>query len=124
MSGTPSFTRCAEKLVKAFEQAEIDYMFIGGLALPAYGHIRATQDIDTAIAVKNVRSLQQLLDNLKEQRFETAATARIEAACIYLFDRENLVDVEVWPKPNGVRFDEDCYLNEGAFRCLPIFESG
>jgi len=30
----------------------------------------------------------------------------LSAACIYLFDRENAVDVEIWQKPDGIIFDE------------------
>lgn len=106
-SETPSLASCAKKLVAILERGKIDYMFIGGLALPAYGQIRATQDIDIAIAVGDLRKLEQLITDLKSEGFEAPATPRLEAACIYLLDREDSVDVELWQKPDGVQFDRE-----------------
>jgi len=82
-------------------------MFIGGFALPAYGQIRATQDIDIAIAVTKMESLERLLEELRRRSFETTAKAQMDAACIYLLDRENLVEVELWLKPDGVTFNNE-----------------
>lgn len=106
-SETPSITNCAKKLVAVFDEERIDYMFIGGLALTAYGQIRATQDIDVAIIVKKLKNLKRLITSLVNEGFEAASTPSLKAACIYLLDRENLVDVELWQKPDGIRFDRD-----------------
>jgi len=106
-SETPSITNCAKKLVAVFDEERIDYMFIGGLALTAYGQIRATQDIDVAIIVKKLKNLKRLITSLVNEGFEAASTPNLKAACIYLLDRENLVDVELWQKPDGIRFDRD-----------------
>lgn len=103
-SEIPSFKKCLHKLVKVFGKEKIDYMIIGGLALPAYGQVRATQDIDVAIAVKTVESL---LERLREQSFQVTSKPILEAACTYVFDLENAVDVEIWQKPDGIIFDEE-----------------
>lgn len=108
-SEIPSFTKCLRKLVKVFEKEKIDYMVIGGLALPAYGQVRATQDIDVAMAVKTVESLKSLLKRLGEQSFQVTSKPILEAACTYVFDLENAVDVEIWQKPDGITFDEELF---------------
>jgi hypothetical protein len=84
----------------------IDYMLIGGIVLPAYGQIRTTQDIDLAISVKEIKTLRQLFEKLRKNNFEIPTTPNLDAACVYLFDRENIVDVEIWQQPDGVIFDK------------------
>jgi len=106
-SPTRSFVDSAKKLVATFSKERLEYMFIGGFALPAYGQIRATQDIDIAIAVTKMESLERLLEELRRRSFETTAKAQMDAACIYLLDRENLVEVELWLKPDGVTFNNE-----------------
>lgn len=104
-SKTPSFIECLRKLVKVFEEEEIDYMFIGGLALPAYGEIRATQDVDVAVAVTSLQNLEHLFNQLRKRSFEPTSYPSLDASCSYFLDRENMVDVEIWLKPDGVKFD-------------------
>jgi hypothetical protein len=106
-SATPSFVNSAKKLITTFSKEKLQYMFIGGFALPAYGQIRTTQDIDIAIAATKMESLERLLEELRKSSFETTAKAQMEAACICLLDRQNLVDVELWLKPDGVIFDNE-----------------
>jgi hypothetical protein len=106
-SKTPSFIESLRKLVQVFEKEKIDYMLIGGMALPAYGEIRATQDIDVAVAITNIETLKCLIHELEQKTFEKTAKPMLEAACIYVLDRENLVDVEIWLKPDGIIFDKE-----------------
>lgn len=106
-SKTPSLVESLRKLVKTFEDENVDYMFIGGIALPAYGEIRATQDIDVAVAVGDLEALEQLINVLAKKDFKPTAKPTLEAACIYLLDEENLVDVEIWLKPDGVKMDTE-----------------
>jgi len=103
---TPSLLRTLQKLVQIFEREKIDYMLIGGLVLPAYGQIRTTQDIDIAITIKNIETLRHVFEELRKKNFEIPTTPNLDAACIYLFDRENVVDVEIWQRPDGVTFDK------------------
>jgi len=84
-------------------------MLIGGLVLPAYGQIRATQDIDMAIAIKDIETLKRVFETLRKKSFEIPTTPNLDAACVYLFDRENVVDVEIWQRPDGVTFDEQLH---------------
>lgn len=95
------------KLIQIFEKEKIDYMLIGGLALPAYGEIRTTQDLDVAISIGNIESLRKLVNELEEKKFEPTSKPDLEAAMFYAFDRENVVDVEIWLRPDGIVFDEE-----------------
>jgi hypothetical protein len=106
------------KLVKVFEEEDIDYMFIGGFALPAYGEIRATQDVDVAVAVTKLKTLRELFNALATQNFEPVAEPMLEAPVSYFLDRENMVDVEIWLRPDGVRLDEEV-LKRRQRRKLP-----
>ena len=59
-----------QKLIKLFENRNIPYMIIGGYALPFYGRIRTTIDIDIAIAIKTESEFEQLLKSLHEINIE------------------------------------------------------
>lgn len=120
-SKTPSFIECLRKLVEVFEEENIDYMFIGGLALPAYGEIRATQDVDVAVLVTNLQTLEHLFNELAKRSFELTAEHMLEAACIYVLDRKNMVDVEIWLKPDGIKFDKEL-LKRRQRREIPDME--
>ena len=106
-SKTPSLLKSLRKLVKVFEEENINYMFIGGFALPAYGEIRATQDVDVAVAVVNLKILTKLFNALTIQNFEPTAKPMLEAPVSYFLDKENMVDVEIWLRPDGVKLDEE-----------------
>jgi len=93
-------------------------MFIGGFALPAYGEIRATQDVDVAIAVANLKILTELFNVLITQNFEPSAEPMLEAPVSYFLDKENMVDVEIWLRPDGVKLDEEV-LKRRQRRRLP-----
>jgi len=116
----PSLLRTLHKLVQVFEREKIDYMLLGGIVLPAYGQIRTTQDIDVAIAVKDIETLRRLFEKLRRNNFEIPTTPNLDAACVYLFDRENVVDVEIWQQPDGVIFDKQLLQRRTR---LPIAEN-
>lgn len=120
-SKTPSLIECLRKLVEVFEEENIDYMFIGGLALPAYGEIRATQDVDVAVLVTNLQTLEHLFNELAKRSFELTAEPMLEAACIYVLDRKNMVDVKIWLKPDGIKFDKEL-LKRRQRREIPDME--
>lgn len=117
-SKTPSLIKSLHKLIKVFEEEIIDYMFIGGFALPAYGEIRATQDVDVAVAVTNLKTLTELFNALVTQNFKPTAKPTLEAPVSYFLDNENMVDVEIWLRPDGVRLDEEV-LKRRQRRKLP-----
>jgi hypothetical protein len=81
-------------------------MVIGGYALPFYGRIRTTVDIDIAVAIKTEEELNQFLDSLKSADFESTAYSPLNPLIIIL-DRKEKIEMEVWLKPDGIVFDNE-----------------
>jgi len=81
-------------------------MLIGGYALPAYGQIRATQDVDIAIAAP-FSEVVKLHGRLVERGFQLSSSPHERAPLFVLTDVENRAEIEVWTKPDGVVFDDE-----------------
>jgi hypothetical protein len=81
-------------------------MIIGGYALPFYGRIRTTVDIDLAIAIKTKEELDQLLNWLKSADFEPTEYSPLNPL-IVIVDRKEKIEIEVWLKPDGIVFDNE-----------------
>jgi hypothetical protein len=81
-------------------------MLIGGFALAAYGRIRATLDIDLAIAAdfEKCIDLQRRLQNLG---YQLASEPNPRAPLFLVTDLKDMVEVEMWTKPDGVVFDKE-----------------
>lgn len=95
------------KLIGLFEREGLDYMLIGALALPAYGRTRATYDVDLALAARGIKSLERLYEKLVKEGFEIPAQPSVGMACAYMLDRENEVDVELWLRLDGIKFNRE-----------------
>lgn len=81
-------------------------MIIGGYALPFYGRIRTTADIDLAVAIKTEKELNQLLNSLRAADFEPTI-ASPNNPLIVVLDRKEHIELELWLKPDGVIFDDE-----------------
>jgi hypothetical protein len=81
-------------------------MIIGGYALPFYGRIRTTVDIDLAVAVKTEKELNQLLNSLRSADFEPTL-ASPNNPLIVILDRKENIEMELWLKPDGVVLDAE-----------------
>jgi hypothetical protein len=81
-------------------------MLIGGHALPAYGQIRATMDVDLAIAA-DYQDIVRLQEQLRERGYQVPAKPDPAAPLFIVTDLENRFEVEIWTKPDGVIFDEE-----------------
>ncbi len=79
-------------------------MLIGGWALPAYGQIRATQDLDLAIASRS--DVAKLHARLEGNGFQLPSHAPV-APVFVITDLKNMVEIELWTKPDGVVFDDE-----------------
>lgn len=102
-----SILKTLRKLLTLFEQKNIDYMLIGGYALPNYGRIRATIDIDLAIAIKSSRELNDLYADLDRIKFDVPTGKSIKTPVILVRDRKENIEVELWLKPDGIVFDKE-----------------
>jgi len=81
-------------------------MLIGGYALPAYGRIRATQDIDIAIAA-SFSEVLRLHKRLVERGFQLPSSPNEQATLFFITDLENRAEMEVWTRPDGIVFDNE-----------------
>jgi hypothetical protein len=81
-------------------------MLIGGHALPAYGQIRATMDVDLAIAA-NYQDIVKLQEQLRERRYQLPAEPDPAAQLFIVTDLKEKFEVEIWTKPDGVIFDKE-----------------
>jgi hypothetical protein len=81
-------------------------MLIGGFALPAYGQIRATQDVDLAIAATFEKSVE-LQGRLQKLGYQLATEPHPDAPLFFLTDLKEMLEVEMWTKPDGVVLDRE-----------------
>jgi hypothetical protein len=79
-------------------------MIIGGYALPYYGRIRATIDLDLAVAIKNESELEQLVDWMQTVGFETTIDSPLNPV-IVIVDQQEKIEIELWLRPDGIVFD-------------------
>jgi len=81
-------------------------MIIGGYALPFYGRIRTTVDIDLAVAIGTEKELMQLLNSLRAADFEPTI-ASPDNSLIVVLDQKERIEMELWLKLDGVVFDDE-----------------
>ena len=82
-------------------------MIIGGWALPAYGHVRSTGDLDLAIAVKWPKKLERVVSELRTKDYQVPSNPTLKDAVILVIDMDNKVEIELWQRPDGIRIDEN-----------------
>jgi len=80
-------------------------MIIGGYALPFYGRIRTTVDLDLAVAVKTREEFNVLLNLLRAADFEPTICSPSNPLIVAV-DRKERIEFELWTKPDGIVFDE------------------
>jgi hypothetical protein len=102
----PAILRTLQRLINLFNENEIDYMIIGGYALPFYGRIRATVDLDLAVAVKTQAKFDALLRLLRAADFEPTIYSPLNPL-ILAIDRKERIEFELWIKPDGIVFDDE-----------------
>jgi len=99
--------KCLLKLVEVFDECEVPYAILGGLAIPAYGAPRSTVDVDIGLAVSEEGKIRELTQKLKARGVVAFEAPKLGHTAIYMSDRENLVDVELWFKPDGIPWDAE-----------------
>ena len=102
----PAILRSLQRLLKLFEDKNVPYMIIGGYALPFYGRIRTTVDVDLAVAIKTDEELKQFLDLLQSADFEPTIRSPNNPVIVIL-DRKEKIEIELWLRPDGIVFDDE-----------------
>ena len=98
--------RSLQRLVGLFEDKNIPYMIIGGYALPFYGRIRTTIDLDLAVGIKTEDELTQFHYWLRLIDFEATVYSPLNPVIVVL-DQKEKVEIELWRKPDGIVFDDE-----------------
>lgn len=113
--------RSLRRLISLFEQKNVPYMVIGGYALPFYGRIRSTVDLDLAVAVESKESFEELKNWLILVDFEMVVDSFLNPVVV-LLDKKEKMEIELWLRPDGIVFDQDLLdrrrkmkLSEGFF---------
>jgi predicted nucleotidyltransferase len=110
-----------KRLVRLFEAKGVDYMIIGGYALPFYGRIRATLDVDLAVAVRGEKALKQLCSWLESTGFEVTVYSPSNPVQVVV-DRKEKVELELWLKPDDVVFDGETLRRRRRVKLAKGFE--
>jgi hypothetical protein len=97
--------RTLHRVIALFDENGIDYMIIGDYALPFYGRIRTTVDLDIAVAIETQKKFTYLLNLLRAADFEPTICSPNEP--LLVVDRQEKIEFEVWTKPDGVIFDDE-----------------
>ena len=84
----------------------IDYMVIGGFALPSYGAIRATADLDLAIRIQTPSEFQNLLLKAEKSGFKPSMGS-FSNPVVVLTDQKTGMEVEFWIRPDGIVWDQE-----------------
>lgn len=111
-----------ERLLNLFEKKNISYMIIGGYALPFYGRIRTTVDLDLAIAIKTKEELDRLRDWLKSIDFEMAVDSYLNPVIVVL-DKKEKLEIELWLRPDGIDFDDELLKRRRKMELITDFEA-
>jgi predicted nucleotidyltransferase len=83
-------------------------MLIDGYALPFYGRVRATLDIDIAVAINTKQEHEQLRKWLHDIDIDIEVTLYApDNPVMVIVDRKEKVEAELWLKPDGITFDNE-----------------
>ena len=81
-------------------------MLIGGFALPTYGAIRATLDLDLAIRIRSPEEFQNLLLMAERSGFRPSS-ASFDNPVMVLVDEKTGLEAELWLRPDGIVWDRE-----------------
>jgi len=94
------------RMVSFLEEEAFNYMVIGGYALPHYGRVRVTLDIDVAVALPNKEAFQKFREDAEKRGYSVYLGSYENPVCL-LHDRATGYEVEVWTRPDGVLWDRE-----------------
>lgn len=120
----PTILKSLQRLLNLLEHKGIEYMIIGGYALPFYGRIRATIDIDIAVAIKSNKERKALLSMLTANDFEIGAgSTYIQNPVVVVVDRKEGIEMEIWFNPDGIVFDKETLKRRRRASLSPSFDA-
>ena len=94
------------RFVSFLSQHRWEYMVIGGHALPFYGRIRVTLNIDMAVSIGSEEEYDELCRRAIDDGYEVRLRSFSNPGCIFL-DTASGYEVEVWIRPDGIEWDRE-----------------
>ncbi len=101
-------------LVAFLDGEGLDYMVLGGFALPFYGRIRSTLDVDVAVNVPSEEAFDQLLTSSRVFGFRPTLCKYVNPVCVFV-DEKTELEVELWIRPDGVVWDGETLRRRRRF---------
>jgi len=98
--------RTLGRFVAFLDRHGVEYMFIGGHALPFYGRIRATLDIDVAVNISGEEDFDELLRQAAHEGYDVAFGSFGNPMCVFM-DKTSGYEIEVWTRPDGIEWDRE-----------------
>lgn len=94
-----------KKLLKSLNEAHVEYVIIGALAMPVHGFARVTVDIDIFIR-PTLENAQKCLQALQNFGYDTETLVSQDLLEHKVLIRQYIVETDVHPFVTGVQFDE------------------
>jgi predicted nucleotidyltransferase len=88
------------------DKAGLTYMVVGGYALPFYGAIRTTLDIDLAVRVRHEKEFEALCAAAQAAGLRRTVGSFIDGLCVFA-EAESGLEIEVWMKLDGMVWDAE-----------------
>ncbi len=102
----PAILRSLQRLLNLLDSKGILYMIIGGYALPFYGRIRTTIDLDLAVAIRTEEEFRNFTTWMRAISFRPVVSS-FQDPLIVIFDLVEKVEIGLWLRPDGVVFDDE-----------------
>jgi predicted nucleotidyltransferase len=96
--------RALGDIVELLEGAGLDYMVLGGFALPFYGRIRSTLDLDVAAYIPTEEAYRRLLGIAGEYGLKPTFCSYRNPVSIFVDENAGL-EIELWLRPDGVNWN-------------------
>ena len=97
-------------------------MIIGGYALPFYGRIRTTVDLDLAVAMETEEKFRRLCKWLRSIDFMPTVSSSLNPLVVIL-DLKEKVEIELWLKPDGIIFNDETLERRRKVKLNPDVEA-
>lgn len=84
----------------------MEYMVIGGFALPSYGAIRATVGLDVAVRIGDGKEFDAFVGRARRAGFRPGVASFSNPVSVFS-DRRTGLEVEFWLRPDGIEWDRE-----------------
>ena len=98
--------RLLARAVSFLEGSGHEYMVIGGFALPSFGPMRTTVNLDVAVKVDSVSEFESFVARAAEAEFEPSAASFSNSVCVFV-DKKTSLEIEFWLRPDGIVWDRE-----------------